>query len=154
MIRGLRFTTKGGPGSGHHGHAGIPGQVGGSAAGSGGGNMGGGNVAPAKNSVSVDATFPSKLNVDNGIKSGMLEYDNEYILKVGDTVYEVRTEGWWEDCMESRGMGTTSVILIKESFRDIMVSEASWAKADISGYFSKTEQDPTYGVAYIGRELK
>jgi len=31
MIRGLRFTTKGGPGSGHHGHAGRPGSVGGSA---------------------------------------------------------------------------------------------------------------------------
>jgi len=33
-IRGLKFTKiKGGPGSGHHGHAGRPGQVGGSAAG-------------------------------------------------------------------------------------------------------------------------
>ena len=31
MIRGLKFTTKGGEGSGHHGHAGRPGQVGGSA---------------------------------------------------------------------------------------------------------------------------
>ena len=33
MIRGLRFTYKGGPGdpgSGHHGHAGRPGEVGGS----------------------------------------------------------------------------------------------------------------------------
>jgi len=35
MIRGLKFTTKGGPGSGHHGHSGIPGQVGGSAPGGG-----------------------------------------------------------------------------------------------------------------------
>lgn len=33
MIRGLRFTTKGGPGSGNIGHAGRPGQVGGSAPG-------------------------------------------------------------------------------------------------------------------------
>ena len=33
MIRGLRFTTKGGPDSGHHGHAGRPGSVGGSALG-------------------------------------------------------------------------------------------------------------------------
>ena len=33
MIRGLKFTTKGGPGdpgSGHHGHAGRPGSIGGS----------------------------------------------------------------------------------------------------------------------------
>jgi len=36
MIRGLRFTTKGGPGSGNFGHAGRPGSVGGSAASSGG----------------------------------------------------------------------------------------------------------------------
>jgi len=33
MIRGLRFTTKGGERSGHHGHAGVPGQLGGSAPG-------------------------------------------------------------------------------------------------------------------------
>lgn len=33
-VRGLKFTkTKGGPGSGHHGHAGRPGQVGGSVSG-------------------------------------------------------------------------------------------------------------------------
>lgn len=32
-IRGLKFTTKGGPGSGHHGHAGRPGSIGGSASG-------------------------------------------------------------------------------------------------------------------------
>lgn len=32
--KGLKFTkTKGGPGSGHHGHAGRPGQIGGSVAG-------------------------------------------------------------------------------------------------------------------------
>ncbi len=31
MIRGLKFTIKGGPGSGNFGHAGIPGKVGGSA---------------------------------------------------------------------------------------------------------------------------
>jgi len=33
MIRGLKFTTKGGSGSGHHGHAGRPGSIGGSAPG-------------------------------------------------------------------------------------------------------------------------
>ena len=33
MIRGLCFTTKGGPGSGHHGHSGRPGSVGGSVSG-------------------------------------------------------------------------------------------------------------------------
>lgn len=38
MIRGLKFTkTKGGPGSGHHGHAGRPGLVGGSMPPGGGG---------------------------------------------------------------------------------------------------------------------
>jgi len=37
MIRGLRFTIKGGPGSGHHGHSGVPGSVGGSAPGGRGG---------------------------------------------------------------------------------------------------------------------
>ena len=35
MIRGLRFTTKGSERSGHHGHAGRPGSVGGSAPGGG-----------------------------------------------------------------------------------------------------------------------
>jgi len=35
VIRGLRFTTKGGPGSGNVGHAGRPGSVGGSAPGGG-----------------------------------------------------------------------------------------------------------------------
>jgi len=35
MIRGLKFTTKGGSGSGHHGHAGRPGSVGGSVPSSG-----------------------------------------------------------------------------------------------------------------------
>lgn len=34
-IRGLKFTYKGGPESGHHGHAGVPGQLGGSAPGGG-----------------------------------------------------------------------------------------------------------------------
>ena len=36
MIRGLKFTTKGGPGSGNIGHAGRPGSVGGSAPSKGG----------------------------------------------------------------------------------------------------------------------
>lgn len=30
QVRGLKFTIKGGPGSGHRGHAGRPGQIGGS----------------------------------------------------------------------------------------------------------------------------
>ena len=33
IIQGLKFTTKGGPDSGHYGHAGRPGSVGGSAPG-------------------------------------------------------------------------------------------------------------------------
>ena len=155
-IRGLRFThktisLKGGEGSGHHGHAGIPGQVGGSAPG-GGGTIGG--IVSTQTPVSVDATFPSQSHVDAWVRSGNLEYDEEYVLKIDDKVYEVRTEGWWDDCMESRGIGTTSADLISRSFREIMTTEAGWLKADIAGYLSDTIQDPTYGVAYIGREIK
>ncbi len=46
-IRGLRFTTKGGPGSGNFGHSGRPGQVGGAGASSGGGGGSGGAAASA-----------------------------------------------------------------------------------------------------------
>lgn len=58
MIRGLRFTIKGGEHSGHHGHAGRPGFVGGSIPG------GGGNIL---NSLSNDlyhvTKFDSAINI-------------------------------------------------------------------------------------------
>jgi hypothetical protein len=56
----LKFTYKGGPGSGHHGHAGIPGKVGGSLPGKG---TGGADKYPKANPNGVD-TFEQYRNPD------------------------------------------------------------------------------------------
>ena len=66
MIKGLRFTVKGGPGSGHHGHAGVPGKVGGSAAG------GRGSLAAPLGPAGQDGTIKIKDMLDE-TTSGMWE---------------------------------------------------------------------------------
>ena len=60
MIKGLKFTTKGGSGSGHHGHAGRPGSIGGSAP-SGGGIPGWEASMTKENADKWVATSGSKI---------------------------------------------------------------------------------------------
>jgi len=64
MIRGLRFTQrsyKGGPGSGHHGHAGIPGQVGGSVPG------GQGDLTALTGNKGADGSFKAEIWMDSPV---------------------------------------------------------------------------------------
>ena len=129
------IAIKGGKGSGHFDHAGRPGKVGGST------------------SIDVDGTFPSKQAVDSSIRDGMIDYDEEYILKIGDDIYEIKTEGWWPDCLESRGLCATSVEEVSEYYVEIMTNEAGWNSIDIYGYIPDADNSPDYGVSYIGRKI-
>ncbi len=117
------------------------------------GNPEGGRWTSAGAAISVDGKWPSVKALEESIRDGTIGYDEEYILDIGGTVYQIKTEGWWDDCMESRDMGETSIASIRDSFEDLMVVEAGWGKADIAGYLSETEHDPPYGVSYIGREV-
>jgi len=66
VIRGLRFTTKGGPGSGNVGHAGRPGSVGGS--------------APRGPLIQIDPKFSEGLGWSRGLLDEALEkIDKEHL---------------------------------------------------------------------------
>ena len=101
----------------------------------------------------IDGKWPSKGALEGGIEGGTIEYGETYVLDIGGVVYEVKTEGWWGDCLESRGLCATSIDAVRDTYKGIMVAEAGWARADIAGYVEETEQGPTFGISYIGRRV-
>lgn len=133
----------GGPGSGHRGHAGRKGKRGGSAPSKAG--------AP---SLQINGKWPSQGALEDSILRGTIDYDETYTLDIGGTVYKVKTEGWWEDCLESRGLCATSSDAVEGMYKDIMVTEAGWAKADISGYVEGGQLEPDFGITYIGKKIR
>jgi len=92
MIRGLRFTTKGGPGSGHHGHSGVPGKVGGSAPGGGSsiGVWGGIQAYPNPEEIIAEDAADFILNHTPGDKPSQLvsRYIDAIPLKEGQNLGE------------------------------------------------------------------
>lgn len=142
----FKIRFKGGKGSGHHGHEGIPGHLGGSLPGKGGGS------AEKIWDRDVDLSAGSQAAFEDFIKEGF--GDDTNIVRIGPRsggkVYRIITENWFPDCMESRGLGHTDTHSIRQSYLDIMVTEAGWDKADIHGYVPDAE-DSEFGITYVGQ---
>jgi len=99
----------------------------------------------------IDNRAPNQKAWEAFMKDMDMLYDEDYIVRLGDDIYEIRTEGWFDDCMESRGLGKTSKAQIRDTYRGIMEAESGW-KVDIAGYMEEYS-DATYGVTYVGRRV-
>jgi len=93
-IKGLKFTYKGGPGSGHHGHAGRPGQVGGSASGRRGRTYSSGEIA--------DKTGEQLLK-ELGNEAVLNRYND---FKAKQSNGEIHDWAIWETMGQGRNYGT------------------------------------------------
>ena len=114
--------------------------------------------------VSVDITAPTKASLEKMIQGDPkyeddpLPWDEDYNVKIGNTVYQVRLEGWYDDCLEGRGYDKVSPDeypeVIKSDFKQIVSDESGWgnSKDNIYGYVPDVP-GTTYGVTYIGRPL-
>jgi len=131
---------KGGASSGNFGHSGRVSKTGGSP------------LNKTFLDYDIDATFPSKQSFEDSIKNGMIDYDEEYIVAIGNDLYEIRTEGWWDSCLESRGLCTTSKESVARLYKEVTKKEYEY-EADILGYLPNADNSPDYGVTYIGRLL-
>lgn len=80
-----------------------------------------------------------------------IPFDDEYVVKMGEDTYKIRLEGWFDDCLESRDLGETSVTAISQEYKRVMEKEDGY-KADIHGYI-KDYPGAQYGVSYIGKKL-
>ena len=82
-----------------------------------------------------------------------LPYDEEFSLFSFEDreVYQIKLEGWFPDCMESRGLGKTTETNIRKNFKKIMQREAGWDSIIASGYMSN-RRDAEFGVTYIVRK--
>ncbi len=82
-----------------------------------------------------------------------LPYDEEFSLfSLEDReIYQIKLEGWFPDCMESRGLGKTTEANIRRNFKRIMQREAGWDDIVASGYMSD-RRDAEFGVTYIVRK--
>lgn len=105
----------------------------------------------AKNSMDAYFTVPNQSVLEQFMQEHEIEFDNDYIIKMGNDYYQIRLEGWFPDCLESRGLGETNTHGIKQWYKDVMEQESGWT-ANIYGYmpnYPGTE----YGVSYIGKKL-
>jgi hypothetical protein len=143
------IRLKGGSGSGNYNHAGRPGLVGGSG-------------KPTRESLmandmdAIDVILQSEDELEDWLKLKK-DFDVDYNVFVQPdegkaSIYRVRLEGWFPDCMESRGEGKTCKTNITRDYKRIMETESGW-KADISGYM-KDFPGAEYGVTYIGERIE
>ena len=90
---------------------------------------------------------------EESIESLNLSYDSDYMLFSFDEheVYQIRLEGWFPDCMESRGRGRTTEANIRKNYESIMKQESGWEVLK-SGYLSN-RRDAEFGVSYIIRRI-
>lgn len=78
---------------------------------------------------------------------------------MGGTLYQIRLEGWYDDCLESRGYDKIDPDkyqdVIQSDFKQIVSDESGWgnSKENIYGYVPNVP-GTTYGVTYIGRPIK
>lgn len=115
---------KGGPGSGIRGH---------------------------KTEKRVDFSSPNQKTMEDFMQKEKVPFDEDYTVRIGSDYYRIKTEGWFPDCMESRGYEDTSSQSIREEYLNIMTQESN-THADIHGYmpdYPGTE----FGVSYIGVKL-
>lgn len=168
----VKYSVKGSSKSGNYAHSGRQGKVGGSAPKA---------AAPAqqdlpkadisyvhdpnayphtyKPSIDVDMKAPTQDAFNQFIKDQSSDLDDgDYTVKIGNTVYDMKLEGWWTDCLESRDEDMeTTPLNIAMNFEQITVYEAGWKKADISGYVPP-DGKPSYrgteffGTTYIGKK--
>lgn len=116
-------------------------------------------------SVSVDITAPSRSALEKMIQGDPtfdddpLPWDEDYNVKLGGTLYQIRLEGWYDDCLESRGYDKIDPDkyqdVIQSDFKQIVSDESGWgnSKENIYGYVPNVP-GTTYGVTYIGRPIK
>ena len=113
--------------------------------------------------ITVDIIAPSQDSLEKMIKGNEdddpLPWDDDYTIKIAGSVYKVRLEGWYDDCLESRGYDKVEPNkyqdTISEDFKNIMADESGWGKekGTIFGYV-KNVPGTTYGVTYIGKKVK
>lgn len=130
----VKIKLKGGKGSGFYGHKGREGSVGGSSSG-----------------ISVDISAPNQQEFDNFVRDMELQ-DNDYIVNIGGTAYDVKTESWYPDCLEGRDICETSEYTVGQHYKDVMLSESGWGKADIYGHV-KNVDGVEFGITYIGKKI-
>lgn len=116
-------------------------------------------------SVSVDITAPSRSALEKMIQGDPkydddpLPWDEDYNVKLGGTLYQIRLEGWYDDCLESRGYDKIDPDkyqdVIQSDFKQIVSDESGWgnSKENIYGYVPNVP-GTTYGVTYIGKPIK
>lgn len=116
-------------------------------------------------SVSVDITAPSRSALEKMIQGDPtfdddpLPWDEDYNVELGGTLYQIRLEGWYDDCLESRGYDKIDPDkyqdVIQSDFKQIVSDESGWgnSKENIYGYVPNVP-GTTYGVTYIGRPIK
>lgn len=116
-------------------------------------------------SISVDITVPTQKALENFIQgdneNDPLPWDEDYNVKMGSKIYQIRLEGWYDDCLESRGYDDIDPSdykdIIKNDFKNIVLDESGWDKSNsrdyIFGYIPDVK-GTTYGVTYIGRPIK
>lgn len=118
------------------------------------------NELPPKD-YDLDFIIEQNKTLEEGIadllKSGEMEFDKDWIVsKINelDVVdYKIQTEGWFRDCMESRGLGKTTQEACSLYAEDIMRSERGDGKIVASG-FVKDVEGAEYGVSWIAEEIR
>jgi hypothetical protein len=99
----------------------------------------------------VDFSSPNQKTMEDFMQKEKVPFDEDYTVRIGSDYYRIKTEGWFPDCMESRGYEDTSIQSIRKEYLDIMTQESN-RNADIHGYmpdYPGTE----FGVSYIGVKL-
>lgn len=92
-------------------------------------------------------------NLDATIRNTEPEYDKDYYVLDGDNgdILQVRLEGWFPGCMESRGIGKTTKTAIERNYKEVMAIESGW-DVIMSG-FIPDYRDTEFGVTYIARRI-